>query len=276
MNLMQNPPKLTDRAALDRNRKKLTATFLLDAVADEIHERLLEVNRPVKSDAVISGQPDYSATQLPDATQIADTDLIEIEQRQFDLVIHAMSMHWANDPIGQIVQSRNALKPDGLLLATLFGGQTLNELRSALAQAETRVTGGLSPRIAPMAEIRDLGALLQRSGMALPVADALPFNVTYADSTALMKDLRAMGEGNALDQRLRTMASRRLFEVTEEIYREAFADADGRLPATFEVIFLTGWAPDESQPQPLRPGSATTRLADALGTKETPLPPLDD
>jgi hypothetical protein len=187
-----------------------------------------------------------------------------------------MSMHWANDPIGQIVQSRHALKPDGLFLGAMFGGQTLHELRSVLAEAESRVTGGLSPRVAPMAEIRDLGALLQRSGMALPVADAMPLNVTYEDAWALMRDLRAMGEANALSQRLRKPTRRAVFAEATKLYAEHFSDADGRIRATFEVIFLTGWAPDESQQKPLRPGSATARLADALGAKELNLPQTDD
>ena len=273
---MRTPPNIADRASLDRNRSRMTATFMLDAVADEIQERLIEVNRPFNAPAIVSGQPEYWATHFPDAVQVTDTDLLALDAGRHDLVIHAMSMHWANDPIGQIVQSRHALKPDGLFLSAMFGGQTLHELRSVLAEAESRVTGGLSPRVAPMAEIRDLGALLQRSGMALPVADAMPLNVTYEDAWALMRDLRAMGEANALSQRLRKPTRRAVFAEAAKLYAEHFSDADGRIRATFEVIFLTGWAPDESQQKPLRPGSATARLADALGAKELNLPQTDD
>jgi len=179
-----------------------------------------------------------------------------------------MALHWANDPVGQLIQCLRALKPDGLFLAVMFGGQTLHELRAALAQAESEVSGGLSPRVAPMGEIRDLGGLLQRTGFALPVADRLVLKASYADLPGLMHELRAMGEGNALAQRMRRFAPRRLFSRAEEIYRAAYGLEDGRLPATFELVFLQGWAPDESQPKPLRPGSAQARLADALGAPE--------
>jgi hypothetical protein len=182
-----------------------------------------------------------------------------------------MALHWASDPVGQIIQSRRALRPDGLFLATLFGGQTLHELRAALAAAETEITAGLSPRVAPMAEIRDLGGLLQRAGLALPVADCDRLTVTYATPLHLMRELRAMGEGNALDHRLRRPTRRAVLTRAAEIYTERFALPDGRVPATFEIVHLSGWAPDASQPQPLRPGSATHRLADALGAAETPL-----
>ncbi len=273
---MDTPPKISDRAAVLRNRKRLSATFMLDEVATEIQERLIEVNRTFTSPAVVSGQPEYWARHFPDANQVSDEDRLTLSPLSHDLVIHAMTMHWASDPIGQIVQSRNALRPDGLFIGALFGGQTLQELRAVLAEAETKVTGGLSPRIAPMAEIRDLGSLLQRSGMALPVADAMPLTVKYPDAWALMRDLRAMGEGNALSQRLRHPTRRAVMEETARLYSEHFGDADGRIPATFEVIFLTGWAPDDSQQKPLRPGSAQTRLADALSAIEQKLPQTDN
>ena len=181
-----------------------------------------------------------------------------------DLVIHALSLHWANDPVGQLVQCRHALRPDGLLIAVLFGGQTLHELRSVLAEAETRVTGGLSPRVAPMGEIRDLGGLLQRAGFALPVADATTLTVSYAGLPDLTQDLRGMGEGNALAARLRRPTRPGIFAKAEKIYRTAFGTPDGRIPATFDIVTLTGWAPAPDQPKPLRPGSATHRLGDVL------------
>ena len=163
------------------------------------------------------------------------------------------------------------MRPDGLLLAAVLGGQSLHELRASLAEAEIAVTGGLSPRVAPMAELRDLGALLQRAGLALPVADSVELNVEYRDMWHLMHDLRAMGEGNALAARLRRPTRRAVFGRAAEIYAATYPNERGGICATFEIIILTGWAPDTNQPQPLRPGSATARLADALGTDETSL-----
>jgi len=186
-------------------------------------------------------------------------------------VIHAMALHWANDLVGQLIQCRRALQPDGLFLAACFGGQTLIELRAALAEAEIEITGGLSPRIAPMAEIRDLGGLLQRAGFALPVADSARLTVTYRSARHLMHELRAMGENNALANRLRHPTKAAVLRRTEEIYNARHRRDDGTIAATFEMIYLTGWAPDPSQPKPLRPGSAVTRLSAALKTQENPL-----
>jgi hypothetical protein len=173
--------------------------------------------------------------------------------------------------LGQIIQARRALRPDGLFIAALFGGQSLQELRAALAQAESDLTGGLALRVLPMGEIRDLGALLQRAGLALPVADGVRRSVLYRDLRHLVADLRAMGEGNALAARHPAPLPRAILRRAEAIYRDGWGDADGRLPATVETLYLTGWAPDASQPQPLRPGSAQARLAEALGTDEIPL-----
>lgn len=202
---------------------------------------------------------------------VADTEVLDLEAGSLDLVIHALGLHWADDPVGQLIQCRRALRPDGLLLALTFGGQTLHELRATLGAAEVAVTGGMSPRVLPMGDIRDLGALLQRAGFALPVADSMPLTVSYADPLALMRELRAMGEANALAGRLRHPTRREVLLRAAALYQDRFADADGRVPASFEFVTLTGWAPDDSQPQPLRPGSATQRLADALGTGETRL-----
>lgn len=270
---LMNMPQITDRAALMRNRNRAhpSALFLQEQVADEIHERLIEVNRTFTSIAIVTGFPDFWAARYPDATIVPDEDTLALESDSHDLILHAMSLHWANDPVGQLVQARHALKPDGLLLCTFFGGQTLHELRTSLAEAEAAITGGLSPRIAPMGEIRDLGALLQRAGLALPVADGTPITVSYANAFHLMHDLREMGEGNALTQRIKHATRRNILTEAASIYADNFSNDDNRVDATFEIITLTGWAPAKSQPQPLRPGSATTRLADALGTKETPL-----
>lgn len=266
-------PQITDRAALMRNRKRAqpSALFLQEHAAYEVHERLIEVNRTFTSVAIITGFPDFWALRYPDATIVSDEETLGLEPNSHDLVLHMMCLHWANDPVGQLVQARHALKPDGLLLCTFFGGQTLHELRASLAEAEAAITGGLSPRIAPMGEIRDLGGLLQRAGFALPVADSTPLTASYANAFHLMHDLRKMGESNALSQRIKHATRRNILTEAASIYAENFRNDDNRVDATFEIITLTGWAPADSQPQPLRPGSAKTRLADALGAKETSL-----
>jgi SAM-dependent methyltransferase len=268
------PATLTDRAALIRNRaraRRAPVHFLHDAARDEIEDRLSVVNKSFQSPVIVTGQPEFWQDLLPQAPRVADAETLDLEPQAHDLVIHAMGLHWANDPVGQIIQARRALSPDGLFLCACFGGTTLQELRASLAQAETDLLGGLSPRVAPMAEIRDLGAVLQRAGLALPVADSVKMTASYASPLHLMRELRMMGEGNALASRARQPLRRDLLNRACALYQQSFGTEDGRVPATFELILLTGWAPDESQPQPLRPGSATARLADALGTDESPL-----
>ncbi len=269
------PPILTDRAALLRNRARALrapALFLHEDAVSEVQERLAEVNRRFTAPAVVTPFAQLWQDALPGARIVADAPVLELEVGAHDLVIHALGLHWADDPLGQIIQCRRALRPDGLLMVLTFGGQTLHELRAVLAQAESEVTGGLSPRVVPMGEIRDLGALLQRAGLALPVADSFTRRILYRDLRHLAQDLRAMGEGNALAARHRAPMSRALLQRAELHYIHNFADAEGRLPATVETIVLTGWAPADSQPKPLRPGSAAARLADALGAQETALP----
>lgn len=275
---MSSPPPLADLAALTRHRHRAmqlsgheAAMFLHRLAAGDVQERLLEVNRRFTNPALITG---FSAPWLlafPDTPVFEPTELLPLQSGTHDLVIHALSLHWANDPLGQLIQCRRALRPDGLFLGVLFGGQTLHELRAALAEAESRVTGGLSPRVLPMGEIRDLGALMQRAGFALPVADSLTQTVHYPDLPALMADLRAMGETSALAARPRHFTQREILTNADEIYRANFPAPDGRIRATFEMVFLTGWVPHESQQQPLRPGSAKARLADALKVPELPL-----
>lgn len=260
---------LTDCTALARFRARVhrlpdSAMFLQKAAALEIKERLNEVNRQLISVAIVTPFAAVWREIMPDAHIVTDSDLIALEPCAHDLVIHSLSLHWANDPVGQLIQCRRALKPDGLFIGACFGGGTLQELRRALSEAEIALTGGLSPRVAPMGEIRDLGALLQRAGFALPVADSVAKTVMYRNIMHLLHDLRAMGEGNALAARRKMIPPRALFSKAGEIYESAFKGKDGRIGATFEMIFLTGWAPDESQPKPLRPGSATMRLEDAL------------
>lgn len=274
---MQKPPQLTDRPALERFRTRALrssnpAFFLQEEAVLEINERLNEVNRTFTNIAIVTPFADLWRKSLPNAEIIPDSDVLDLKLGAYDLVIHAMSLHWANDFVGQLIQCRRALKPDGLFLGACFGGETLSELRVALAEAEVAITGGLSPRVAPMGEIRDLGALLQRAAFAMPVADTAIKTVTYANMAGLMTDLRLMGENNAQYQRRKCFAPRALFQTASQVYADTFKTAEGRITVTFELIFLTGWAPDESQPKPLRPGSATTRLSDALNTLETPLP----
>ncbi|MGR3514675.1 MAG: SAM-dependent methyltransferase [Paracoccaceae bacterium] len=270
---MSETPTLTDRAALTLHRHRAAhqpSLFLHEDAAIEVEERLAEVNKTYSAPLMVGHVTDPFRQLLPDAPCIEDSAELAIMRGQHDLVLHLFGLHWADDPVGQLVQSRLALKPDGLFLGVMFGGATLNELRAVLAETETALTGGLSPRVVPMADIRDLGALLHRAGFALPVADSRKLTVRYPNLLTLVKDLRGMGETNALASRHKSVLRRQFFQDAERLYNERFSD-DGYLIATFELVFLTGWAPDASQPQPLRPGSAKTRLADALGVPETPL-----
>lgn len=265
-------PDLTDRITLERFRARARrdpALFLHEDVADEIKERLTEVNRTFTAPAVVTPFPEVWNAVLPSARIVPDDEVLNLDPGAHDLVIHALALHWANDPVGQIIQARRALQPDGLFIGALFGGQSLHELRAVLAQAESDLRGTLSPRVLPMGEIRDLGGLLQRAGLALPVADSFSRRIVYRDLRHLVRDLRAMGESNALAQRHRAPLPRAVLARAQALYREIHGDAHGRLPATVETLFLTGWAPSETQQKPLRPGSAAARLADALGTTET-------
>jgi len=267
---MVSPPPLFNIQARARFRARAkaqgVADFLHRAAALQLQERLEDVNKSFTKSAFVGWLPEIWQDFKPDVA-VLDDEALDLPVQDFDLLVHGLCLHSANDPVGQLVQMRRALKPDGLLLAALFGGETLHELRYALAQAEALVEGGLSPRVAPMGDVRDLGALLQRAGLALPVADATTLTVTYETPLHLMRDLRAMGEANAMTER-RGGLRRKTLAKALEIYQAEFGLPDGRIPATFEIIFLTGWAPSATQPKPLRPGSATTRLAEALGTTE--------
>lgn len=199
---------------------------------------------------------------------VCDEDFLPFASGAFDLVISALSLQWVNDLPGALVQVRQSLKPDGLFLGAVLGGETLRELADAFMASEVETVGGASPRVGPFADVRSLGALLQRAGLALPVADADRLTVNYETPFALMDDLRAMGATNVLADRSRTPLRRSILMRMAEIYVERNADERGRVPATFDIVTLTGWAPDDSQPKPLRPGTATTRLADVLGVRE--------
>ncbi len=287
-------PLIFDRALLRVRRRRAAAmapaTFLLDRVAADLGDRLAAVLRRFDL-ALDLGTPGDAArlalgslgsvativaadTTLPSGGTpawpfvVADEEALPFGDGTFDLVVSALALQFVNDLPGTLVQIRRVLKPDGLFLAALIGGETLTELRQSFAAAESEVEGGVSPRVAPFADLRDLGALLQRAGFALPVTDIDRVSVRYNSVFALMHDLRRMGATNTLIDRRRVPLRRATLMRMAEIYSERFSDADGRLRATFEIVWLSGWAPHSSQQQPLRPGSAKARLADALGTRE--------
>ena len=289
---MADNPMIFDRALLRRRRRRAAAlgpaTFLLDRVAGDLAERLATVLRRFEV-AVDLGTPGdavrnalvrlesvgriVAADVMPDAARgeivvAADAEALPFGDATLDLVVSALALQFVNDLPGALVQIRRALKPDGLFLAALLGGETLTELRQSFAAAESDIEGGVSPRVAPFADLRELGALLQRAGFALPVADVDRLTVRYDSAFALMHDLRRMAATNALLARRRTPLRRATLLRMAEIYAGRFADPDGRVRATFEIVWLSGWAPHPDQQQPLRPGSAKTRLAAALGVDE--------
>jgi SAM-dependent methyltransferase len=287
-------PLIFDRTLLRTRRRRAAslgpATFLLDRVAADITDRLATVKRRfdlaldlgtpgeavraalarVGSVGTIMAAAAFPEGRAPRATPfvIADEEALPFGDATLDLVVSALALQFVNDLPGTLVQIRRALKPDGLLLAALLGGETLTELRESFAAAESETTGGVSPRVAPFADLRDLGALLQRAGFALPVTDTDRLTVRYDSAFALMHDLRRMGATNTLIDRRRRPLRRATLMRMAEIYAERFADPDGRVRATFEIVWLFGWSPHPSQQQPLKPGSAAARLADALGTQE--------
>ncbi|MGE5772764.1 MAG: methyltransferase domain-containing protein [Hyphomicrobiales bacterium] len=289
---MSSGSNIFDRSLLRvrqrRARLQKPATFLLDRVATDLGERLSAVLRRfdvavdlgTPTDAVrrvlaTSGNVGTTITAgLRDDESItrvaADEEALPFADGSLDLVVSALTLQFVNDLPGVLIQIRRALKPDGLFLAALAGGDSLTELRSAFAAAESEVEGGGSPRVAPFADVRELGGLLQRAGFALPVVDSERLVVRYDSALALMRDLRRMGATNILHERRRKPLRRGTLERVTEIYADRFSDPDGRVRATFEIIWLSAWASHESQQKPLKPGSAAQRLADALGTSEIP------
>jgi SAM-dependent methyltransferase len=287
-------PLIFDRRLLRARHRRAAslgpATFLLDRVADDITDRLATVKRRfdlaldlgtpgeavraalarVGSVGTIVAAAAFPAGGAGRVTPfvIADEEALPFGDATLDLVVSTLALQFVNDLPGTLVQIRRALKPDGLLLAALLGGETLTELRESFAAAESETTGGVSPRVAPFADLRDLGALLQRAGFALPVTDTDRLTVRYDSAFALMRDLRRMGATNILVDRRRRPLRRATLVRMAEIYAQRFADPDGRVRATFEIVWLSGWSPHPSQQQPLKPGSAAARLADALGTQE--------
>ena len=289
---LMSAPLLFDRPLvrhrLGRALKGRYADFLLAHAVADLEERLrnvlrtfplaLDVGTPTGLAAAFlraSGRAEtvlrLAPTPEPGAV-LGDEERLPFATGRFDLAVSLLALHAVNDLPGALVQIRRTLRPDGLFLGCLLGGATLGELRQAFTQAEVEVEGGASPHVAPLADVRDLGGLLQRAGFALPVADAETLRVRYADPFGLMRDLRAMGLTNALSERRRRPLRRATLIRAAEIYVERFADPDGRVPATFELVWLSGWAPHESQQKPLRPGSAKMRLADALRTPDQAAP----
>ncbi|MCY4192131.1 MAG: methyltransferase domain-containing protein [Rhodospirillaceae bacterium] len=303
---MAIPHPIFDRCAVRHHRDRaarrysnaVTAhnpEFLHEEITDRLLERLGEVRKPfadclylgcrhapatrrlaARKDLQFVVQVDFSPSMTVVAradnrffpTLCVDEEYLPFVEGCFDLVFAPLSLHWVNDLPGALIQIRRLLRPDGLLLAALFGGATLCELREALGDAELSNEGGISPRVSPFADVRDGGDLLQRAGFALPVVDRERVTVTYEHAFNLMADLRHMGETNAVLERRKTFTRRQTLLDTADIYLRRFADKSGRLEATFEVIYLTGWAPAGTQPKPLRPGSATVRLANALNAEE--------
>jgi SAM-dependent methyltransferase len=263
-------PILFDRALLARRlarAKKLgPATFLLDRVREDMADRLAAVNRSFAEVADI-GTPGEGIS-LPGVkvkrVDIGDDETLPLASASLDLAVSALAFQFVNDLPGVLAQIRRALKPDGLLLAALIGGDTLNELRQSFAAAEAECEGGVSPRVAPFADLRDIGGLLQRAGLALLVTDVDRVVVRYDNAFALMQDLRRMGATNILNERRRTPMRRATMLRMAALYGERFADPDGRIRATFDIVWLSAWAPHESQPKPLRPGSATASLEEAV------------
>jgi SAM-dependent methyltransferase len=287
-------PLVFDRYLLRTRRARAAklgpSTFLIDRLAQDLADRLATVLRPFEC-AVDLGTPTGAARRVLAAsgkvrtvfaagTEIgdrglavaADEEALPFRDGSLDLVVSLLALQFVNDLPGTLIQVRRALKPDGLLLAALAGGDSLSELRAAFAAAEAEVEDGVSPRVAPFADVRDLGALLQRAGFALPVTDSERLTVRYASPLALIDDLRRMGATNVLRERSRRPLKRATLARMIEIYAQRFSDPDGRIRATFEVLWLSGWAPHASQQQPLTPGSARQRLADVLGTHEIRLP----
>lgn len=297
---MNNNPDIFDRVRVAHNHVRAQKTlpdcgFIIDRTAQDLADRLLDVNRSfplavqIGSRAVVESvkigtliQTDTCfPQQIPPPLSSplkkgggleggknvhiqCSSETLPFAPQSLDLVISPFDLHSVNDLVGALIQIRQALKPDGLFLASIAGGETLNELRQSLMEAEINITGGASPRVHPFADRHQMGALLQRAGFALPVVDMDKITVTYSSLFSLMHDLRGMGESNALTARHKKPLTRAVLSEAERIYREKFSDPDGRIRATFEIITLTGWSPHESQQKPLPRGCATHSLSDVL------------
>lgn len=289
--------ELFDEALIARNRARALARnaagsdFLLDLTARELADRLAIVQRSFDDAVELFGgtgltaraalatgkigtlrriETDANFGEAENPVAVSGYESVPLDPQSVNLILSPLSLHLTNDTPGMLIQMRRALKPDGLLLAAIPGSGTLSELREVLLAAETEIYGGASPRVIPFADIRDIGSLLQRAGFALPVIDEESFTVRYDHIFALMRDLKAMGMANPLLGRSRRPVSRKFFLRSAELYAERFSDPDGRIRATFSIVFVSGWAPHESQQKPLKPGSAKMRLADALDPARRP------
>ncbi|MBO6504073.1 MAG: methyltransferase domain-containing protein [Kordiimonadaceae bacterium] len=272
------PPKLFSPEAVARNRARAAKMderfqFLQAEIADRMFERLQEINRSFEQKIDLGGR--FSAFvptkdgQAFDAPNFDGAVIAKIVDGA-DLIVSNLDLHWVNDLPGVLVQIKQALRPDGLMMVSMFGGETLHELRHSLLAAESEITGGVSQRIIPFADVKDLGSLLQRAGLALPVTDVDTLTLTYEHPVQLMQELRGMGEVNALIGRSKNFLRRDVLFRAAEIYQRDFSREDGRILATFEVMYLTGWHPHESQQKPLKPGSGKVSLADALKAGKPP------
>ena len=292
---MADPLLVFDRGMLRRRRERAARAwdrqaFLKREIAERLVERLDDIRRTFPLALDLGCHGDEVASALGDRSSIghliradlglgfarrargpalvADEEALPFAAGRFDLVLSAMDLHWVNDLPGALIQIRRILRPDGLFLGAMLGGATLWQLRQALSAAESEVEGGLSPRVSPFADLRDAAGLLQRTGFALPVADSETIEVEYDNALSLMRELGAMGEGNLVAERRRGLTRRATLLRAAEIYSERFSLPSGRIAASFEVLFLHGWTPHESQQKPLRPGAAARRLAEALGVPE--------
>ncbi len=297
LNTHSQPPLIFDRRILVRHRERAALAsdipdFLLQHVAEDVTMRLGVIKRmfptalcfsaatgavaqairrrPGTETVMSSEMSQPLARRLTAPALVLDEEALPLRPGSVDLAVSALTLQFVNDLPGALAQICQILRPDGLFLGALLGGATLTELRQSALAAEEEMYGGASPRVAPFADVRDLGGLLQRAGFALPVTDSDTLTVTYPSPLHLMRELKAMGASNILIERRRTPVGRHFLMRIAEIYAERFSDGDGRVPATFEILTMTGWAPHESQQQPLKPGSARSRLADALGVKEKP------
>lgn len=299
------PPHIFDRTLLQRRRRRAALSnqkcdFLLKRAQGDLIDRLNLVNRSfdqtmvlgshggtLSHDIIATGKTKvcisadacaHFAQPQPAVDLIMDEEILALKPECLDLIVSPLTLQWVNDLPGSLAQIRTSLKPDGLFMAAIIGGESLTELRTAFMEAEIEMTGGTTPRVAPFADLRSLGNLMQRAGFALPVIDRDIVEVRYSSVTGLLADLRDMGSTNVLCARSRDTLTRSFLEKVSGIYNKKFSDDDGRIRATFEIIHISGWAPHPDQQQPLKPGSAKIRLSDALGVEEKSLPasPRDD